>query len=436
MRRTADCPPIGLWIHREYRGNPARVHPIGPSESRPGATVRADLLAAAMLAIVTIPQAMAYALLAGLPPAVGLRTAAAAGVGYALLGSSRQLSVGPMAIVCLLVHDALRPFAALGAAKCVEVGSVLAVLVAGALGGLVLLRAGIVARVLVGPVMIGFVAAAALRTVASQLPALVGQEGGLSWAELDAVGVAVGAVSVALLVVLPRWRPRLPAPLVLCWVVPVGVWALDASVATVGPVPSGVPALVVPRLEGALLVELLPSAVTIAVIGFATSIMVGQALARDPRGIRADRELGGLGLANLASALVGGFPVAASLSRSVVNAAAGARTRWAAAGAGILVLGASSVLAPLLVHLPLAVLAAIVVVSAGRLVKVESIVPVLRAGWPDRAALVATFVTSLWIGLDWGLAAAVVAGGWLRRLSLPPDPPMSPVGRSGDGRTP
>jgi sulfate permease, SulP family len=386
---------------------------------------RADATAGLTTAVLLVPQGMAYALLAGLPPIHGLYAALVPPAIYALFGTSRQLSVGPVAMDSLLVAASVGTLAEVGTANYLAAAITLAMLV-----GLIqilmgLLRVGFVVNFLSAPVLSGFTSAAAVLiglsqakyffgidvaaspTVVALVPQLVQELPALSGATL-----AVGFGSLAVIVLLKWGAPRFPAALVA---VAVGSFAvvflgLQDRVGVVGPVPAGLPRLSFPLVNLALVVELLPMAVTIALVAFMESISVGEVYAKKNKyHLRPDRELVALGLANSAGSLVGGYPVAGGFSRTSVNAQAGARTSvasWVAASGVALAL---LFLTPLLAHIPHAALAAIILAAVAGLIDYRAVRHLYKVEKRDLALLILTFFATLGFGILPGILIGVSA---------------------------
>ena len=395
-----------------------------------------DLIAGAIVAIMLVPQAMGYALIAGLPPQVGLYASIVPLVLYAWWGSSRVLAVGPVALVSLLVGTAVadassgRPDEALRIAIVLALGAgVLQVVLA-------VLRAGFVVNFLSHPVISGFTSAAALVIGVSQLKHLLG----VSVPRADApyemfVSIAarlgdahpatwvVGALAVVTLLLFRYWiapvltrrmGPGAFTQLVsrggALFVLVVGT-ALSAAlglaaqgVAVVGAIPAGLPDLTLPVL-GADAVALLPAMLAIGFVGYMESYAVAHALAaRRRERVSANRELVGLGMANVGAAFTGGYPVTGGFSRSVVNDSAGANTALASIVSASLVALTVAFFTPLLHDLPMAVLAAVILVAVASLVDVRGAVRTWRYSRLDGASLAVTFVTVLALGIEAGIA--------------------------------
>lgn len=392
--------------------------------------LREDVVAGLTVAVLLVPQAMAYAALAGLPPVTGLYAATLPVAVYALLGSSGQLAVGPVAIVSLLTASAVAPRAG-DPGEAVAVAGLLALMVGVLQLALGLARLGRLANVLTHPVIVGFTSAAAIVIALTQLrdllgldvprsenavTALTGVLGGLG--ELSPWTAVTGLASVGVLLAARRVAPRLPGPLVLL-VAAIGVSALlgfdRLGIPVVGDIPGGLPTPSWPSVHLGLAAQLLPAALSIALIGYAEGLSVARAIARDTGDrIGANRELVAVGAANAAAATVQAFPVAGGFSRSAVNHQAGARTPLAGlVTAGLIALVAVA-LTPLLYHLPRAALAAVIVVAVARLVNLGEVRRLLRVDVPSGAVAVTTFAATLLIGVEPGLGVGVVAGLALR----------------------
>lgn len=402
-------------------------------------TLAADALAAAIVTIMLIPQSLAYALLAGLPPEAGLYASIAPLLVYAVFGSSRVLAVGPVAVVSLMTAAAIAPHAAPGAAGYWPAALVLALLSGAMLLALGLLRMGFLANFLSHPVISGFITASALLIAASQLKTLLGvpAQGETLPALLLSLArharhthlltLALGAGAIAFLFwVRKGLQPLLvrlgmdaraadmvakAGPVAAIVLTTALTWAFGwerQGVKVVGAVPNGLPPLTWPPFDAALWRDLAVPALLISVVGFVESVSVGHTLAaRRRQRIVPDQELVALGASNLSAAFSGGFPVTGGFARSVVNFDAGARTP----GAGVLTAAgialASLLLTPALYYLPQATLAATIVVAVLSLVDLH----VLKDTWtwsrPDFAAVFVTLAATLLLGVEQGLVAGI-----------------------------
>lgn len=405
------------------------------------ATAADDLVAAAIVTAMLVPQSLAYAMLAGLPPEVGLYASVLPLVAYALFGTSRTLAVGPVAVVSLMTAAAVGRFAAPGTAAYVEIAATLALLSGLVLFSMSVLRLGFLAGFLSHPVISGFIGASAILIAFGQIKHLLGISVDGQTLPALAVGLASGvgatnvptlflsAVALAFLVwvrrglkpVLTRLglAPR-PADLI-AKTGPVAALAAAAGavegfdlaavgVKVVGAVPAGMPPFGLPTFDAALWADLLLPATLIALVGFVESVSVAQSLAaRRRQRVEPDRELTALGAANVASALSGGYPVTGGFARSVVNFDAGAATPLAGAFTAVGILGATLYLTPVFAILPQAVLAATIVVAVLSLVDLGAMRRVWRYSKSDFGAMAATVVAVLTVGVEEGIVAGVAS---------------------------
>ena len=414
--------------------------------SYPRDALRGDLSAGLIVAVMLVPQGMAYAMLAGLPPVVGLYASIAPLLAYAALGSSRQLAVGPVAMVSLLVAGAVGSIAEPGTAIYLGAALLLALMVGVIQFGMGLLRLGAVVRLLAHPVVSGFTSAAALVIAASQLESLLGiglprtdRLHELLIALLPRLGevhiatLILGGLAVAALMAGRRWAPRAPLALVVVVGTTLAVVGLGLDVAVVGQVPGGLPSLTFPNLDSASIRALLPAALIISAIGFMESIAVANTLARRHGAtVDSDRELLGLGAANLAAAFTGGYPVTGGFSRSAVNDQAGARTPLASVITAGLVGLTLILFTPLFRHLPKAALAAIIIVAVLGLVDFKEFKHLWHVKRSDAVLLALTFVATLTLGVEIGIGLGVLASlaVYLVRAGTPH---MAVLGRLEDG---
>jgi SulP family sulfate permease len=390
------------------------------------ADLRPDLAAGITIAAMLVPQGMAYALLAGLPPEVGLYAATVPVLVYALLGTSRQLAVGPVAIVSLLTASALAPIVEEGSASYLAAAAVLALLV-----GVIHLvlgfgRLGFLVNLLSHSVLIGFTAAAAIIIGFSQVKHVLGvavprQEQfadtvravGEQLGEIHGPTLAIGVASLVVLLAAKRVIPRLPAALLVVAGSTLAVDLLDLEaegVAVVGDIPDSLPVFGVPDTPGSLMADLAVAAVVITVVGFMESIAVAKVYARRHRyDLDPDQELIGLGAANVASGLFGGYPVTGGFSRTAVNDTAGARTPLASVVTAVLVLITIALLTPLLVSLPKAALGAVIMVAVAGLIDVGEMRHIASVKRSDLIGMGVAFVATLALGIEIGIVLAVVA---------------------------
>ncbi|MDR5899563.1 sulfate permease [Halomonas vilamensis] len=402
-------------------------------------TLTRDLLAAVIVTIMLIPQSLAYAMLAGLPAEVGLYASVLPLVAYAIFGTSRTLAVGPVAVVSLMTAAALGNIAAPGSAEYVGAALILALLSGLILTLMGLARLGFLANFLSHPVISGFITASGLIIAAGQLRHLLGVEasghnmvmlltGILS--ELGNVHVAtllLGGGSLVFLYSARRWLKKgllnvgvasgvadmltKAAPIVAVAATTLITWHLgldQRGVAVVGDIPAGLPPITLPGFELGLWRDLLMAALLISIVGFVESVSVGQTLAAKRRQrIDPNQELIGLGSANLAASFSGGMPVTGGFSRSVVNFDAGAQTPAAGAFTAVGIGVAALVLTPLIAYLPVATLAATIIIAVLSLVDFPAIVRTWRYSRSDFAAMLATIVVTLVSGVESGILAGV-----------------------------
>ncbi|MCA9522648.1 MAG: solute carrier family 26 protein [Myxococcales bacterium] len=388
--------------------------------------LRGDLVAGLTTAVMLIPQAMAYAMLAGLPPIYGLYASTVPLVVYAVFGSSRQLAVGPVAIDSLLLASGVGALALQGSASYIELAILLALMVGAIQLTMGVLRMGFVVNFLSNPVITGFMAAGALIIAASQIKHLLGINLARStnvfttlyttvgsWHAVSWPTIAVAAFSIGTLVALERWKPMIPRALAVVALTTALVWILRLDrygVAVVGKVPSGLPSFAAPRIAGDQLIALLPTAVTIALVAFMEAISIAKAVARqEGYEIDANREMKALGLANLFGGLFHAYPVTGGLARTAVNAQAGARTPLASLITAATVALALLFFTPLFTFLPKAALAAIIVTAVIGLFDVAEIRHLYRVKRSDLALLGITFAATLTISIQLGIVIGVGA---------------------------
>ena len=391
----------------------------------PRGKLRGDVTAGLTVAVMLIPQGMAYATLAGMPPVTGLYAAIVGIVAYALLGTSGALAVGPVAITSLLTVEGLAGVTTPADAAYPATAALLAMLVGGLLVVLGLLRLGVLVNLLSHPVISGFTSAAAIVIALSQLKDLLGldigrpdgvietlSELGANVGDTSLVALALGAAAVTVLVAGRRLAPRVPTALLVVVLGSLATWGLslhESGVAILRDVPSGLPTPALPEMSGSLLGELAPVALTIAVVAFAEGISVAKAIGRKTReDVDANQELIATGAANVASGAFSGFPIAGGFSRTAVNFQAGARTPLASLITAAVLAVAVLWLTPAFYYLPRVVLAAVVVVAVLGLVDVRDAVETIRLRRSDGASLAVTFLATLLIGVEPGLAIGVV----------------------------
>ena len=398
-----------------------------------------DGVAAGIVTIMLIPQSLAYAMLAGLPPEVGLYASILPIITYAIFGTSRTLAVGPVAVISLMTLAAAGTVAPPGSAEFIAATLVLALL-----SGLILvlmgvLKLGFLANLLSHPVVSGFITASGIIIATSQLKSILGiAASGESMPELlTTLARNVGATNLPTLVIgsaslvflfwvrkglkpalISVGTPARPAdltakagPIAAVAVSTLAVVTFDLEnqgVKVVGDIPQSLPPLTVPLFDLALWQQLLVPALLLSVIGFVESVSVAQTLAAKRRQrIDPDQELIGLGAANIAASFSGGYPVTGGFARSVVNFDAGADTPAAGAMTAMGIAIAALFLTPLLASLPIATLAATIIVAVLSLVNFGTLRNVWRYSRADFAAMAATIVVTLSFGVEPGVVAGV-----------------------------
>jgi sulfate permease, SulP family len=401
--------PVFDWVPGYARGN-----------------LKGDLVAGLTVGAMLIPQAMGYALLAGLPPQIGLYSAVLPLLAYAAIGGSRQLGVGPTAISSLLTFAGVAHLSGGDPAKAVGLAATLAVMVGLMRIALGAGRLGFMVSFLSRPVLSGFTSAAALLIGASQLKHLLGIK--LEHTErvhqivVEAVGridevhvatLALGACGIALLAAMRRWLPTWPGPLIAVGlgIAAVSVFSLEGQhVNVVGEIPGRLPSLGLPTAGFDHLGEMVPTALAITMLGFVESIAIAKVFAQRNRyTIKPNRELVALGVCTVTAGLSHGYPVSGSFSRTAVNATSGARTQLAGVlSAGVVAL-TLVVLTPLFRPLPHAVLASVVVVAVAGLVDVREARRLWTVKRSDFWLLALAFGGTLAFGVQLGLGISVVA---------------------------
>jgi sulfate permease, SulP family len=418
----------------------ARYLPIlGWGQRYDRVTLTSDLIAALIVTIMLIPQSLAYALLAGLPPEVGLYASILPLLAYALFGTSRALAVGPVAVVSLMTATAIAPIAGQGTPEYLTAALTLALMSGGILALMGILRLGFLANLLSHPVISGFITASGILIATSQLksilsikasgetlPALLKSLAG-NIGDLNMPTLTLGMLATAFLFwvrkglkpllvrlgLAPRTADLLakagPIVAVAASILAVVGLGLEAQgVKTVGRIPQSLPPFALPVFDPGLWSQLLVPAFLISVIGFVESVSVAQTLAAKRRQrISPDQELLGLGASNLAAAISGGYPVTGGFARSVVNFDAGAETPAAGAYTAVGIALAALFLTPLLASLPIATLAATIIVAVLSLVDIKTPRTIWRYSKPDFAALATTIAVTLLFGVEPGVIGGV-----------------------------
>jgi sulfate permease, SulP family len=390
-------------------------------------TLKADLIAGITVALVAIPQSLAYAQLAGVPPYFGLYATLLPGVIGILFGSSRQLSTGPVALTSLLTAASVIPFAPWGSEQFYATVILMALLSGVTQIALGLARLGMLLNFLSHPVLMGFINAAAIIIGLSQLAPLVGVSMRNSehfvndifrvlaiMDEMHAVSLLFGLVSLAIMAATKRFAPKLPGVLIavtLATIVSslIGFEAMGGRV--VGKVPEGLPSFGMPMLDGKLILKLIPMAFVIALVSFVEAMSSAKIIAIKTRTPwDENQELIGQGLAKVTAAFNNTMPVSGSFSRSALNLAAGARTGIASIFTSGAVLLTLLFFTPLLYHLPRPTLAAVIILAVFNLIDFKAFPRAWRASRHDGIAAATTFIVTLVLApnIQYGILTGII----------------------------
>ncbi|MCW8830217.1 MAG: sulfate permease [Gammaproteobacteria bacterium] len=415
--------------------------------------LQADIIAGITVALVLVPQSMAYAQLAGLPPYYGLYASFLPGIVAALFGSSRQLATGPVAVVSLMTAAALEPLA-LSPELYVAYALSMALMVGIFQLSLGVLRLGVLVDFLSHPVVIGFTNAAAIIIGTSQLSKIFGvvdfEKGEHQYETIWNVIVAattdthmltltMGLLAIGIMVVLKKISAKIPNVLIAVVVTTIISWSMgfaDQGGRVVGEVPAGITMPMLPSgVEWDVLVQLITTAVIIGIIGFMEAISIAKAMAAQTRQrLDPNQELIGQGLSNLVSGMFQGYAVSGSFSRSAVNISAGAITGFSSVVTGAVVGITLLLLTPLLYHLPQATLAAVIMMAVINLVKVRPIIDAWKVQPHDGIVAIVTFLLTLIVAphLETGIVVGVILslGLFLFRTMRPR---ISVLSRDPDG---
>jgi high affinity sulfate transporter 1 len=427
--------------------------------------LRPDLLAGVTVAALAIPSGMAYADVAGLSPVAGLYALLLPVVAYALFGSSRQLVIGPEAALALLVASVVAPMADGDAGRYASLAAMLALLTGGVYLIAFVVRLGWIANYFSRAVLVGYIHGIVVILVVGQLEKLLGLSIDAADAipqlvevaqELDQTSVttlAVGLMAIASLVLLRRFVPALPGPLVVVVAAIAASWLFDLAghgVTTVGDIPPGLPAIQLPAVGLDDLARLVPAAFALFCVGYADGVLTARSFAgRHGQSVRANQEILALGAANAAAGLTQSFPVGASGSRTAVNDQTGGRTQVVGIFSAMVVALVLLFLTDPVELLPQAVLGAVIVVAALGLVNVADWRALRAAGTAEVVIAAATMFGVVAVGVLWGLAVAVVLSilhatsrsarphdavlGWVERLGRYADVSTHPSARVTPG---
>lgn len=388
--------------------------------------LRRDIPAGFTIGVMLIPQGMAYAMLAGVPPIYGLYAAVFPALVYAWLGSSRRLAVGPAAITCILVSSAILPLADIDTPEYVIYAALLSIITGVVYILFMLLRLSRMAGYLIPPINKGFAASGGLIIFVNQLKylfdvdiarsqnivsitkGLIHEFNNINW-----ITLTIGLGGIVLLYIVPKWKKTFPIALLVIILSILVVWGFSleqSGVSIMGTVPQGLPELIEIPLDWNIILSLLPKAIIIFFVGFAVSISVARIVAERNglNDVGPRRDLFALGLSNIASGMVGGVVVNGSLSRTMVNDQAGAKSGVSLIVSAILIILTLLFLTPLFYFLPKAILASVIMVAISRLINPMDAIRFFKSSKSDFAIYMVTFLGVLLISIEWGIVIGLV----------------------------
>lgn len=386
---------------------------------------KGDLIAGVTVSIILIPQGIAYALIAGLPPIYGLYSALVPQLMYAIFGSSRQVAIGPVAMDSLIVAAGVSTLALAGSSSYIAIAILLAFVVGSIQLLMGLFRLGFVVNFLSRPVISGFTSAAAIIIGFNQFRNLLGvdfiRSNQLQYVlediyknilSFDVKTTIIGIVSIVIILFLRKVSKKIPTALI---VVALGILLIKffgtglEHVAIIREIPSGLPSFTLPTIDFEQIKELLPIALTLVMVGFLETISIGKSLEakQDEYRIRPNQELVALGLANMVGSLFKAYPSASSFSRSAINQESGGTTGMSAIISALMVVLTLLFLTPIFYYLPKTILAAIIIVAVFNLVNIKDAVRLWKTNNLDFWLLFATFIATLFLGIEYGIFAGV-----------------------------
>ncbi|MRI02257.1 sulfate permease [Kriegella sp. EG-1] len=390
------------------------------------AFLKKDIFAGLTVAIILIPQAMAYAMIAGLPPVYGLYASLFPLLIYSFLGTSRQLAIGPVAMDSLLVAASLGALAITGIENYIAMAIFLAFLVGSIQLILGVFRMGFLVNFLSKPVISGFTSGAALIIIFSQVKHILGTEVENSPQFVKLVGnvftkigetnmydLVIGLSAIILIILLKKWNKRIPAILLAVLVGVLLVYSLHLDIngiKIVGEIPTGLPSFIVPQISFENIINMWPIALTIALVGYLEAISISTALEEknNENNLDANQELIAIGTSNLVGSFFQSYPVTGSFSRSAISGEAGGKTNLSGFFTMILVVITLFFLAPLFYYLPKAVLGAIIMVSVFGLLDVSYPKKLWKNRKDEFLVLFLTFLITLFIGIPQGILTGVL----------------------------
>ena len=387
--------------------------------------LKGDFIAGITVSIILIPQGIAYALIAGLPPIYGLYCALVPQLVYAIFGSSRQVAIGPVAMDSLIVATGVSTLALAGSDSYIAIAILLAFMVGSIQFLLGVFRLGFIVNFLSKPVISGFTSAVALTIGINQFRNLFGvdfvQSDQIQYVlediwfniiDFNSHTTLIGLISVGVIILLRKINKKIPNALL---VVVVGIFTIRyfgdefSDVAIVKDIPSGLPSFSFPEMDISQMKELLPIALTLVMVGYLETISIGKSLEakQDEYKLRPNQELIALGLSNIIGSWFKAYPSTSSFSRSAINQESGATTGMASLVSVVMVLLTLLFLTPLFYHLPKTVLAAIIIVAVFGLVNIKEAIFLWKANNLDFWLLVVTFFSTLLFGIEYGIMIGV-----------------------------
>lgn len=386
---------------------------------------KGDLVAGITVGIILIPQGIAYALIAGLPPIYGLYCALVPQIMYAVFGSSRQVAIGPVAMDSLIVATGVSTLALAGSDSYIAIAIILAMMVGTIQFVMGVFSLGFIVNFLSKPVITGFTSAVALIIGVNQFRNLLGvdfiqsdqiqyvlEDIWLQISDFNYHTTVIGMISITIIIFFRRINKKIPNALI---VVIIGIVIMKyfgksfGDVDIVKDIPSGLPTFGIPEFDIDLFKELLPIALTLVMVGYLETISIGKSLEakQDEYRIRPNQELIALGLANMVGSLFKAYPSTSSFSRSAINQESGAKTGMAALVSVVMVVFTLLFLTPLFYHLPKTVLAAIIIVAVFGLVNFKEARFLWKANKLDFWLMLATFIATLIFGIEYGIIVGV-----------------------------
>ncbi|NTV65071.1 MAG: SulP family inorganic anion transporter, partial [Oscillochloris sp.] len=415
------------------------TQPIRLLRSYPHSALRADLIAGVSVGVVLLPQSLAFSLLAGLPPTMGLYTAILAGVIGALWGSSSHVHSGPTNTASILTFSVLLPIAAPGSPEYIAAAGLIAIM-AGILRLVMgVARLGLLVNFVSDSVAVGFTAGAGLLIMSNQIEPILRidlessrnlfdtlRSTVLQIGELHPPSLLLGLGTIVLLLLLPRIQRKLPAVLLSVIIGELIAWGLGMEalgVRVLGELPRGLPPLAnLPFFDLHLIGQLANGALALAIIGLVEAVAIARAISSHTRQrLDSNQEFVGQGIANIAVGLFSGYPCSASFNRSALSYQSGAQTGLANACSAIFVLAAMFVLTPVIAHLPRAVLAGTLVIAGYSMIDRQAMQRIWRGARGDTVIMIITLTATLALPLQFAVLIGVIMslGYYLLKTSMP-----------------